>query len=263
MAVRLYAVARVKAGTKTLPSGMKRERLELLNLGFGSAVFANARIPLAATSQNLLEYHRVIAALADISTAILPARFGMTANSAAQFRTELHNRRAVLQRALDVVEGRVQMTLRDLRAVAGRSDAPEHTPAGKPSIRSSQVVSGTEYLASRAAMAPSVSPAVDAARKAVAEIVTAEHVEPEHANGIVVYHLIRHDDVPRYRLSVDAAAIDGTGCCRVAGPFPPYAFVPGIDHALTVQHERPEIEARRSGSERPRARRRSTRDANR
>src|SRR6266566_2289166 len=107
MTVRLYAVLRLLQPLRAvLPPGLSGERLRIVNCGGVSAAVANSRAPIEPSAENLLEFDRSIRALADISEAILPARFGMLAQSEARLKTELADDRRNLSAALELVSGR-------------------------------------------------------------------------------------------------------------------------------------------------------------
>jgi hypothetical protein len=237
MGVRLYAVLRLLQPSRAaLPPGLSGERLRILNCGGLSAAVANSRGAIEPSAENLLEFDRSVRALADISEAILPARFGMLAPSEARLKSELADDRRNLSAALELVSGRVQMTLR----------LPPHEISRVPD-KSGR---GTKYLKARAA----TSPALASVRGAADDLVHAERVQ-SGPQGTRIYHLIEKGDVALYRASLAKF--------QVRGPFPPYAFVPGIDHALSAEHEVATDKAPRSRSARSGPRRGSPRNAHR
>jgi hypothetical protein len=255
MSVRLYAVLRLRPRAKpALPAGLRGERLRILKCpGFSIAV-AGVRAALETTPDNLLAFDRVIRLLAARSDAILPARFGAVAGDVTTLKAEIADRAGALAAALDQVAGRVQMTLR----------LPASPPGGvvsrQPSRqrgRISRAGPGSKYLQTRAAAAH--TPAVTKLRKALSNLVRAERIEAA-PGSTTVYHMIDSSDVAAYRARVMG--------CRVSGPFPPYAFVPGIDHAISPGHDDENNEFAGTGSKASRrtrqgARRRSAGNANR
>ena len=245
MSVRLYAVVRLRRKSGSLPAGLDGERLQLLKWGSARIVFAEARA-VEPTPVQLLAFDRIIRNLAAASAAILPARFGVVAENAAQLKEELEERAEVLERALDVVAGREQMTL---RVSAGSARNPGHFGPGGRSP-------GKNYLQALAAAAPENAPKLSALRKLLANVVRAERVDA-HPGSVAVYHLIAKGDAPKYRALVRKNA---GGDLRVSGPFPPYAFVPGIDHAIWLKHD-DRKNTSKTGLARPRPRRRSSRNA--
>jgi hypothetical protein len=258
MSVRLYAVLRLQPrSSAALPPGLEGERLRLVRCkGFAVAV-ADCRSPLAPAADNLIEFDRIIRALSSLSKAILPARFGVVVRDAALLKSEIADRAEVLASALDDVAGRVQMTVR-MPADSARS--PANAEAASVRRRSSRKATssggkrgrGSKYLRARAAA--STSPALTTLRKALSDLVRGERIEP--GPGVTsVYHLIERADVATYR-----ARIPGL---HVSGPFPPYAFVPGIDHAIWPGHDDEKAQSANLRSPRSRARRRGTGNANR
>lgn len=208
--LRLYAVVRLKRRPARLPPGVERERLRVVRAGSASIVVGDARKALGPTPANLLGFDRVIRRIAAASDAILPARFGVLADSVAALKQEVVDR--AFEQALDEVTGRVQMTL--------------HAPA-RPT-RAGPYRSGKDYLESRvpAFAAPAISPA----RELVGRLVRTERVNVS-PTSVAVYHLIDEGDVAAYRQLLRSIRL------RISGPFPPYAFVPGIDHAFLPVHD--------------------------
>jgi hypothetical protein len=209
MSVRLYAVLRLRRRSGTaLPRGLQGERLKILTCAGCSVAVADTRRTLEPAVQNLLGFDRVICALAEMSEAILPARFGTVAPSAATLKSEIAERAGALVMALDKVAGRVQMTVR--------------LPAGPkgPALRRpgpSGPGKGSAYLRTRAAVSRPL--ALTKLRDALADLVRDERIEPG-PEGMIVYHLIDRGDVAAYLARFENV--------RVSGPFPPYAFVPCI-----------------------------------
>jgi hypothetical protein len=205
---------------------------------------AETRAALDPAVENLLEFDRVIRSLAGLSEAILPARFGTVSPSAAALKSEIAERAGALTTALDNVAGRVQMTV---RIPAGpKAPGPIASGPGK----------GSAYLQTRAAGAR--PPALTSLRKALAGLVRDERIEGgAGGTGVshLVYHLIDRADV--------AAYLERLPDVRVSGPFPPYAFVPGIDHAVWAGYDDEKSQPAGAGSARPRTHRRSPRNAGR
>jgi hypothetical protein len=219
MTVRLYAVLRLRPRSRRgPPPGLHGERLRILKCPEFSVVVADVRAALQPTVDNLLEFDRIIRALANVSDAILPARFGAVAGDMKTLKSEIADRERALTSALADVEGRVQMTVRV-------PNSPVHVGSGQPE-RKSKAGPGSKYLRNRAAASPSA--AVTKLGKVLGDLVRAERIQPG-PGWTSVYHLIENRDVARYRSRVPDF--------RVSGPFPPYAFVPGIDHTVWPWHD--------------------------
>jgi hypothetical protein len=235
MSVRLYAVLRLRRrAPSSLPQGLHGERLRLVKGAGYSLVVADTPESAEPVAENLLEFDRVIRGLASISAAILPAQFGAMSQTVEALRAEIGDRAEAFSAALDQVTGRVQMNIR--------------IPAGpkEPVVR---VGKGADYLRTRAAA--SNFPALVKMREALQALVCEERIEsgPE---GATVYHLIEAGDAGAY--------LDRAAGFRPSGPFPPYAFVPGIagiDRAIWPGYDEKRKKPAAIRSARPRARRRS------
>jgi hypothetical protein len=235
MPLRLYAVLRLRGRVRPkLPRGLRGERLKIVKYAGCAVAVADTRAVLDPELDNLLEFDRVICELAALSEAILPARFGTVSASSESLRSEIAERAGALEAALDNVTGRVQMTAR----------LPAAPKAAKGSGR------GSSYLEKRAAM--SRSPALTKLRKVLGSVVREERVEAGPA-GTRVYHLIDRRDVEDYLSRLKEL--------RASGPFPPYAFAPGIDHAFWRGYDDQKSESPDARSPRSRTHRRSARNA--
>ena len=143
---------------------------------------------------------------------LLPARFGTTAATPAALRALLAPQAPALAEALARLRQRRQMTIR----VRGTRPAPNRR-------------SGAAYLASLAGAAR--LPEADPLRRAVAEFVVDERVEPSPRAGFLgaVHHLVDTRDVAAYPSAVARAARRAPGTFLVTGPMIPFAFVPALD----------------------------------
>ena len=254
MTVRLYAVLRLRPRPRpALPRGLHGEHLTIVKHAGCSMAVAEAPAPLDPAVENLLEFDRVIRALAGLSEAILPARFGTLSPSALALKSEIAERAGALTAALDNVAGRVQMTVR----IPAEPKGPAPGSGSRP--RPSASGKGSAYLQMRAA--GSRSPALTRLRKTLADLVRDERIEapPDGASvSHLIYHLIGRGDVAAY-----LERLERLKDVRASGPFPPYAFVPGIDHAVWPGYDNEKSEPTSAGSARPRTHRRSPRNAGR
>jgi hypothetical protein len=151
--------------------------------------------------------------------ALLPFRFGTVVPGAGELRRRLAPRAVELRRALALVAGREQMTLRVFGAPAARRRrGPVARPAGRP---------GARYLAAR--LREVAVPEIDPIRPAVTAFVRAERAERHQSPPLLasVYHLVDRGRSPAYRAALRRAAPAADGVrLRVSGPWPPYAFAP-------------------------------------
>ena len=218
----VYAI--VGRSPKTLRSiGGERLRIvrlptgALANAGRGTlAAVVSDRPRASASPANLRRYDRVVRELAARFPAILPARFG-TVVEEGELMFILSSRRAALGRALSMVRGRVQMTIR----VLSRGDA-EGRALAKAEEAGGGAVTGRDYLAGKARAGRAVA-GFEPVRAAVARWVRDERVE--RRGGVSsVYHLIPRSSTVAYRRAVQAAAASTGLRLIVSGPWPPYAF---------------------------------------
>ena len=141
-------------------------------------------------------------------TAVLPIRFGEKVRDEEELCKLLQPRASYLTEALEKVRGCEQMTLR----VFG-------DPAPPPELQGGP---GTRYLEARrrAYSLPEVGPLLERLRP----LVRAERIERKEQGNLLgtVYHLVRREDVPAYKEASQDRRV------TVTGPFPPYAFAPGL-----------------------------------
>lgn len=160
----------------------------------------------ALTPENLAAQDAVVRRLN--LPAVLPIRFGEKVRDEEELCKLLKPRGPALAEALERVRGCDQMTLR-----AFGDPAPPPELQGGP---------GTRYLEARrrAYSLPEIEPLLERLRP----LVRAERIERKEQGKLLgtVYHLVRREDVPAYR-----EAAQGQGVA-VSGPFPPYAFAPGL-----------------------------------
>lgn len=199
------------------PFDFQGRRVECLDVAGLSAVVERVVERPKVSEASLREQHDVLMRLSAALDALLPARFGAFVDE-AELAQLLDARRGVIQQALDLVSGRVQMTvrLREDTVAAGR---PVATPAA--------VVSGTAYLEGRRAAAarplPSAAAAVSAA---VAHLVVAERSDRSQGrNAASLYHLVARGDVRQYTAALSSFESPDL---TVSGPWPPFAFAPDL-----------------------------------
>lgn len=169
------------------------------------------------TEAALRRQHEIVLRIAGSVDEILPARFGAFVD-AAELEQLVALRREAIEEALDLVRGRVQMTLRfrEGSRAADQRDRPRLDPE-----------SGTAYLeARRAATMPSAPPEAGAIDAAVTDLVAASRQDRHEQLGTpAVYHLIARGSVDAY-LSVLSSFQSSR--IVVSGPWPPFAFAPDL-----------------------------------
>jgi hypothetical protein len=177
----------------------------------------------AVSEAALRTQHDIVVRIAAKVDAILPARFGSFVDVQELARI-VELRRAAIGDALDLVRGRVQMTVRLFDAETPAAANPlAHAGMG--------AATGTEYLRARRQAAVRAAPqAVAAISVAVKDVVAAERTEAGQGRvAATVYHLVDHAAVDKYRKRL-AGIPSGPDrqTLSVSGPWPPFAFGPEL-----------------------------------
>jgi len=179
----------------------------------GGLLVVAGETELQMTPENLAAQDAIVRGLS--VTAVLPIRFGEKARDEEELCKLLKPRSSDLLAALDRVRGCEQMTLRVFGEPAPQPEPPEQD--ARP---------GTRYLeARRREIERSRSlPEIEALLDRLRPLVKAERIERKEQGTLLgtVYHLVRREDVQAYK---ERAREDGVA---VSGPWPPYAFAPGL-----------------------------------
>ncbi len=231
----LYALAGVEPDSSLpLGEGIGGEPLSTVRCGRLFALvgsFAAGTPRPALTAAALARQDETVRRLADRVPALLPARFGEWLPDARLLAESLAPRSGEIARALILVEGCVQMTLRvfgvpEEPGAPGEPGEPDATP-----VVEEPAGPGTRYLAARRRAANPGIPEVAALRAALRPLLRAERIE-RHEKGQLLataHDLVRREEAGDYRQIVEAAvgALAGRKV-TVSGPWPPYAFAPGV-----------------------------------
>jgi hypothetical protein len=207
--IGLYAIVR------RAPQEAVGARAEpLLEIGFEGFCVLAGDAPPALSVDALRGHEAAVRRIAEACAACLPARFGAAAADEEALRRELAPRAAELLEALQLVEGREQMTLR----VHGPGPAPLIASAGGP---------GTRYLEDRRRARH--LPELDPLRTALAFLTRAERVERHSEPGLLasVYHLIDRGSAPAYLRALDTTQVEGFRILA-SGPWPAWSFAPEV-----------------------------------
>jgi hypothetical protein len=191
-------------------------RIEFITFnGLGAAVERVAERPQVSEAA-LRTQHEIVMRISAYVDDLLPARFGAFVDD-RELEQLLAMRRDVIQQALDLVHGRVQMTIRMRARAAIPSDV-----AG-----SVAPTSGTAYLeARRAAAVQTLPPGAATMTAAVRHLVSAERSERGQGRSAAsIYHLIERRHVHQYRAALSSVE---SSVITVSGPWPPFAFVPDL-----------------------------------
>jgi hypothetical protein len=208
----VYAIARAP-----LPARMRvlGRRLRALRIGRVAVIAGSPPARARVSPEEVQQQHAVVVQLAARTDALLPVRFG-SAIAASALRALVQERQRDLLRALTLVRGRSQMTIR----VFGTPDAFE-----RPDARSS----GTAFLEALRDRARHEPAEVEAFRRAVGRHAVAERVDVGDGRvRATIFHLVPRRAVAAYRRAVSAAAAALPYTVTVTGPWPPFAFVPEL-----------------------------------
>ncbi len=225
MSVRLYAfVSPAPAGLLVGLTGVDAEPLTLVRAHRIAAVIGvcSTDAPIDVVSRRALQRHdRLVRALANRATAVLPARFGVRTARRGDVREFIRGGHRVLRSALELVRNREQMTVRIVRRTAIRPAVAARPTSAAP---------GRAYLLSRVTQPLSVLPELRAAAALWAEHVRAERGQrSRQAALLTIFHLIDRGTGPAYRRVLRKAAATVPDLeLRVSGPFPAYAFTPWL-----------------------------------
>jgi hypothetical protein len=213
--------------------------------------------------QALREHEQTVRRLAEFADAILPARFGSVVAVGDSIEEFLQGRELELRRALTLVAGCEQMTLRLYGELSATAPVPTEQPANREADYAWMAPAlgpGARYLTSK--VRDKTVPGLDAIRLALTDFVRAEQIQHHGESGgglrldgagesggrlgldgagesggrlgldgagappllASVYHLIERGRSAEYKTALDQA--NSGSCVRVAasGPWPPYAF---------------------------------------
>ncbi|MBX3471553.1 MAG: GvpL/GvpF family gas vesicle protein [Planctomycetes bacterium] len=203
--------------------GLAGEPLRLVApAGLRAVVGALPGAPPAPTPAALREHDAAVRRLEGLAGAVLPARFGQVAADEAALAERIGPRVDALRRALDLVRGREQMTLRLFGPLEATGALPAADDPGDTGLGP-----GARYLARRRAALG--VPEAAGLLEALGARVRATRVERPAAGAgellASVYHLVDRGAADGYRAQVEALAPGlAPRRVRVSGPWPAYAF---------------------------------------
>jgi hypothetical protein len=196
----------------TPPFTIGGHRLEFLDVGgvYAAIERCTDRPPISEAA--LHGQHAVVLALSERLDAVLPARFGAWLDP-GELKDLVANQVGDIREALDLVRGRVQMTIR----------FPAVSSAGEEAATAA--ASGTDYLERRRQASRRVPAVAKQVSEAVRHLVVAERTAPGNRTGPAIYHLIERGRIADYLAIASAGLPSGA---TVTGPWPAFAFTPEL-----------------------------------
>ena len=163
-----------------------------------------------ATDEALRQQHQDVLDIARQARAVLPVRYGALIGK-DELVERIRGHAVMLQRALDDVRDRVQMTLRILGTAS-----PLPAPVAS---------TGRQYLEDRRrALEPVLPEAARTLVAALSPIAVRERREPGAAGLLAtIYHLVATADLAAYTATAGRHSVSNI---IVSGPWPPFAFTP-------------------------------------
>ena len=206
-------------GEVAAPFEFDGHRIEFIgSSGLGAAVERVTARPQVSEA-TLRTQHEIVMRISTYVDDLLPARFGAFVDD-RELEEILAIRREVIAKALVLVHGRVQMTIRirETATTAGRADRSDSGAAA---------TTGTAYLESRrAAAVHTVLPGAASMAAAVRHLVAAERSQNGQGRSAAsIYHLIERRHVDEYRAALSSVP---SSIITVSGPWPPFAFAPDL-----------------------------------
>ena len=212
-ALYVYALS----GRSAAPFAAHGHRIEFVEFGSVHAAVERSAERPAISETALRTQHEIVIRISASVEDVLPVRFGARVEE-EELGQLVAMRRDVIQRALDLVRGRVQMTVRI------RGEEASHDRAASPTIAAA---TGTAYLeARRSAATRPLTPIASAVAAAVRHLAVSGKVDgPTARMSTTMYHLI---DKPRVEDYKDALATLQSSTLTVSGPWPAFAFAPDL-----------------------------------
>jgi hypothetical protein len=208
----LYAIVSRRPPRAALGTGMSGHALTVVRAGGAHVVCERAGAP-QPTPRAVRAHDRIVKRIAAATPAVLPFRFGSVAADGGAVRTMLEPVGGAIAKALALVDGCVQYTLRVYGEPAGVTGAPKGSGPG------------TRWLGVR--LRSRRAPEIAAVTEATASFVRAARAERHDRPPLVasVYHLVPRAQARAYRSALSQAAGKLARVeVKTSGPWPPYAF---------------------------------------
>ncbi len=225
----LYVFALTNQAAPPLRHGHRL--IEFIDVGGIHAAVERVASRPAVSEAELRVQHDIVMKIAASVDAILPARFGALLDR-EELESLVRMRLASIRETLELVSGRVQMTVR----VFSSAERPVSGLPPSPRLRRTAVASaeaghgrptGAEYLEQRRReTSPALSGQAAAISGAVRDLVHGERSGRGHGHvECTLYHLVDAGVVPQYERAMEAFK---SSAVTVTGPWPPFAFVPDL-----------------------------------
>jgi len=193
------------------PFSVNGHRIEFIDVAGMQAAIERRAEPPSVSEAALRDQHDVVMHIFEQADDLLPVRFGAWIEE-HELSDLLTTRRAKIEQALDLVRGRVQMTVRF--AESASAAAVVHS--------ASDPASGTAYLQARRDATRAMPDTAALVSAAVHNLVAAELTSPGSPRASAsLYHLIDRDRVDAYH---SAIARFESPEVTVSGPWPAFAF---------------------------------------
>jgi hypothetical protein len=217
----LYVYAVVGSGGESAleGEGVEGEALRLVACEGLRVVAGALDAPPPINPRMLAAQNETVLGLGERFTAILPTRYGQWVAGDAELARLLAPRAAELATALELVAGCVQMTLRFF-------SGPHPEEAGGRTSRATGGP-GTRYLTTRR---PQLPAGIAELREALAPWRRAEHWSRNAGPPLLAtaHDLVARVDEAAYRRVIEQHRRGAEWRLRLSGPWPPYAFSPGM-----------------------------------
>lgn len=224
MPVCVYAIVPASVRWRGAWRGVQGELLKTLRCGQIAVVIGTVDAPHRPDRAHLEQHDALMRKIVSDLPAALPARFGLVVRDVDRVHALVEARSLWFREALRLVAGREQMTLRV--TVADTRRLPRATAKS-----SSTPGPGRRYLTARLmrSRVPQ-DPNLRALRRQLATLVQKERFQLKDAGRTAtLYHLIERGQSAAYLRKVRAFSERHPGVKLTAsGPFPPYAFAPGL-----------------------------------
>jgi hypothetical protein len=209
---RVYVFA--LTSRRASPFTCEGHRIEFIEVENLFAVIERRDAAVAISEGALRVQHTIVIRLFRRLEDLLPVRFGTWIDQ-RELADVVAARKTALVDALDLVRGRVQMTIR----FSGSTRESRRRES-----RIDRRDSGTAYLEARRAAARDLPPGSVHISEAVRDLVVAERISlGSETLASALYHLIARVDVARYQATIEPFQ---SSLVSVSGPWPPFAFAP-------------------------------------